>query len=337
MKIKICDAAPESACSYYRSIGPLSKLSKLDPSISVEYMKVTSWTALIDADIILFARPQTQVYLDLMKRAKNFNIPVWVDIDDNLFVIPKDNPNHKFFSGKEVFDMMKECIKAADVVTVATDALKKSFKHLNDNIVVIENSFNDYNFPFKKINEKSNTIYWRGSDTHRADLLSCSDRIFEIAKKYEEIWAWVFIGGRADNSMWYITDYIKRVFSLPETDIVSYHSYIRKLTPSVQIIPLVVNEFNLSKSNCSWLEATFSGAAAIAPLGLPEFNKPGIINYNHENKESFGYYLEKLLKDRKFRDRNYDESFEYISENLLLSTINKKRIEVIKSLMDKNF
>lgn len=332
MKIKICDPVPDGACCFYRSIGPLSKLSKLDPTISIEHMKNVAWHTISDADILFFERPQDQQYLEAIEMAKNFNIPVWIDFDDDLFSLEKDNPGYQYYSKEKTQNIISKCIKLADVVTVTTESIKDAFSHLNKNIVVIENALNNYNLPLKKIKNKFKVISWRGSNTHRKDLLSCSESMFKIAKAYEKEWSWVFIGGNASAPLWYITDRIKQHFNLKECDIVTYHKFLRDLKSSIQIVPLIVNKFNMSKSNIAWIEGVFTGASALAPKGLPEFARPGITNYNPENEESFGYNLEKLMKDERLREKNYLTSFDYIQENLLLSTVNKKRLEVIESL-----
>lgn len=56
------------------------------------------------------------------------------------------------------------------------------------------------------------------------------------------------------------------------------------------------------------------------------------MNYT-EKQDSFGYYLEKCIKSKTFREENYLKSYEYIKENLLLSKINLKRLEIIERLL----
>jgi len=335
MKIKVCDPFPDGACCFYRSLGPLSKLSKLDSTISIELLKNVSWYTISDADILFFERPQDQHYLEAMQMGKDYNIPIWVDFDDDLFSLPRDNPGYSFYSKKNNQAIIEKCIKLADIVTVATETIKQQFSHLNKNIVVIENSLNDYNIPLEKIKNRFKIISWRGSNTHRNDLLSCSEGMFNLAKKYEKEWSWVFVGGQQNNDLWYITDYIKQHFNLKECDIVTYHKFLKDLKSSIHMVPLVVNQFNKSKSNISWIEGTLAGAAVIAPQGLSEFDRPGITTYNPENPDSFGYFLEKLMKDEKLRLKNYQKSFDFIEENLLLSKVNKKRLKVIEELMQK--
>ena len=323
IKIKICDLAPRSACSYYRSLGPLSKLNKINPEISVEYLEAVSWTALSDADILFLARPVSPEYIEAIELAQSFGVKVWSDFDDALDVLPDDNPGKPYFCSDQIVKNLKIAIKHSEIVTVSTQALKDLYSPLNPYIHVVENAFNDYNYPFKKRENKSNYISWRGSATHRNDLLSIRNSLKEIAEKNKE-WFFAWIGG---GDLWYLSTGENTVF-FGEVEIVRYNRLLYNLQPAIHISPLMDTPFNRCKSNISWLESTWAGAPCLAPK-IPEFEKPGCVNYT----DNFGYLLEKLIKSRTFRQENYLQSFEYIKNNLLLSQINKKRIEIIEDTL----
>ena len=319
--IKICDVAPRGACSYYRSIGPLSKLSKINPEIKVEYVDAISWMVLSDADILFLARPVEQNYIDAIELAQSFGLKVWIDFDDALGILPTDNPGHKYFTQDYIQKNISLAIHRADIVTVSTESIKSIYAEINPNIHVVENAFNDYNYPFVKRENKSSYISWRGSNTHRNDLLSVENDIARISFDFEH-WHFVFIGG----DPWYICPK-KNGTMIEDLEIVKYNRFLYNLQPDIHICPLLVSDFNACKSNISWIESTWAGAACLAPP-LPEFSKPGVINYT----DNFGYLLEKLIKSREFRQTHYLQSFEYIHDNLLLSKINQKRIEIIEEV-----
>lgn len=327
IRIAICDTAPDGACSYYRSIGPLSKLRKINPNIHVEYLNSVSWPVLMGFDILYLERPVEENYVQSIEMAKEFGLKTWIDFDDCLHEIPKDNPSYDYFGRKR--PSMEKVLQVADVVTVSTPFLKGYYQKFNENIHIVENAFNDYHYSFDKVEKTQDIINWRGSTTHRQDLLSCVRAMHSLSAIHPE-WAWCFIG----NDIWYVTDKIQNCFNLPETDIVTYHKFIKELRPAIQIVPLLNTPFTSSKSNIAWIEGTWSGAATIAP-NLPEFNRPGVIQYTAEDNDHFGYYLEKAMKSASFRKENYEKSYEYIKENLMLSHVNKKRIEILENLIDK--
>jgi hypothetical protein len=218
---------------------------------------------------------------------------------------------------------MRKSLEIADIVTVSTEFIKNYYSDINQEIIVIPNAHNDYNYPLQKVTETTDFINWRGSNTHRQDILSCAEEMVQLSRKYPD-WAWSFIG----NDLWYITDQIARHYNLKETDIISYHKYIKEIAPAIQIVPLVLSDFNRAKSNIAWLEGTYSGAATIAP-DLPEFNASGCVNYT-DKEGSFTYHLEKLICSKEYRQKKYHESFDHINDNLLLSKINQLRLGIVE-------
>lgn len=326
IKLQICDPTPQSACAYYRSIGVLSKLKYLDPRIQVSYVTQVSWPNLIDTEIIYFQRPIGSNHLESIKMAKDFNIKVWVDLDDFLHGLPEDNPSYKDFKIHNYLKNLEDSMTLADVVTVSTESLKKQYEKYNKNIHVVENSFNDYNYAFEKIEKTVDFIGWRGSITHLKDLECYEKAIVNISEQYPN-WCWSFVGSLI---YYFLTKKILNIFRMEETDIVSYNKFISQFHPAIQMVPLVFNEFNACKSNIAWIEGTYSGAACLGP-NMPEWDKPGITKYFQEH-DSFYYWMEKLINDISFRKKQYHESYNYIKSNLLLSYINKKRLSIVYDL-----
>lgn len=327
MKIGICEAAPQGACSYYRSIGPMSKMHKIDKNLDIIILDKITWNTLSMVDMLFLARPDSKSFIDMIEMAKNLSIPVWIDWDDNIFNITPDNPAYKNYSRKDLQESVLKCVEMADVVTVSTTELYKFYSQKNKNVFVVENAFNDYNYRLNPLSTPFKSIFWRGSNTHRNDLLSVSKDIFAANKMVD--WSWVFVGG----DPWYITDKINRVFYLQEVDIITYYRFLTDNRSAITMVPLVVNDFNVAKSNIGWIEGTSAGSAVIAPEGLPEFDKPGVIKYNPEKEGHFQYLLEKMMKSNEFRTQNYKKSLGYIQDNLLLSKINQKRINIIEGII----
>lgn len=330
MKISIHEPMPLSAVSYYRSIGTLSFLPKLNKDIEIAVPEQISWGSLIDTDIFYMERPQGDNELISLELAKDFNIPIWVDYDDCLHTIPDYNPCYKnYFNDKSVLlKNVEKALKLANVVTVSTPAIKDYYSKFNSNIHVIENAHNDYKYPFEKVTDTFDSINWRGSATHKNDILSVANDIFRIGREYDK-WGFVFIGN--GDYMWFLKDNLRNKFNIEECCTVTYNKFIKDARAAIQIVPLLNNDFNKSKSNISWIEGTYVGSCSIVPEYLPEFDKPGAIKYT-ENEWSFYYKLEKAIKSKPFRQKQYLESYEYIKENLMLSDVNKKRINIIEGL-----
>jgi len=116
-------------------------------------------------------------------------------------------------------------------------------------------------------------------------------------------------------------------------ELIEYFRYIKSLNPMIQLCPLVVNDFNLAKSNISWIEGTYSGAVTIAPMNFHEFRKHGIFTYG--SQESLYYTFEAFFQMTETElEKMYNESFEEIKSNLLLSHVNKQRAEIVQKLLN---
>ena len=315
---------PQGACSYYRSIGAFSKIK----DITFELLEKGNWVNYSSIDILYLERPVLPSFIEGMKMAKNFNIPVWIDFDDDLFNVPKYNPAHSFYSKQETLDCIITACRMADVITVTSVKLQKVYGKYNKNVVIIPNAWNDINFPFD-MNALSNKkiINWRGSATHRNDLLEYKDSILKSVNTKKD-WQWSWIG----KEHWMISDFIedKQKITLDEMDIIQFFNVMKQLNPSIHMVPLKINEFNEAKSNIAWLEATYAGAVTIAPP-MEQWDRPGVIRYQ-DMDHIYDEIIDTMNNDKK-RKAMWKDSIEFIDSELTLSKINKKRSEIIESLI----
>jgi hypothetical protein len=97
------------------------------------------------------------------------------------------------------------------------------------------------------------------------------------------------------------------------------------------IVPLANHMFNQCKSNIAWFEATYAGAACVAPGYMPEFNKPGVLTYN--SIDEFKDIMRKIMSKEIDVNAKVRESETYIMTNYNLQDMNKKRVDLFKALM----
>jgi hypothetical protein len=314
------------ATSFYRGMGPMGLLKKQMGDIIINLMRDVNWSYLSMVDMVFLQRPCLPAHLTIVKYAKRLGIPVWVDFDDALFHVPNWNPFHSVYSQPDRMKATAEIIATADVVSVSTPHLAGLYQELNKNIVVIPNAFNDEFFKYEPPSpEKKKLICWRGSQTHREDLNIASEAVTDLAVKYPEV-TWMFIG---DNP-WF-TSYMpdKSAIVVPALDPIEYFEFIKKTAPTIQIAPLVDNDFNRAKSNIAWLEATYSGAVTLAP-NWGEWYRPGITNYT--DRADFKVKLEGLICGANFNSLQA-ASWLYIKNELMLSNVNQKRIDIINQYL----
>jgi hypothetical protein len=115
-------------------------------------------------------------------------------------------------------------------------------------------------------------------------------------------------------------------------DPVMYFRTMKVLTPAVMFVPLIKDTFNQCKSNINWMEATLSGSVALVP-DWESWNAPGVFKY--QDTQTFEAELQYLMSAESFfvRRQAYQASWDYIRENLLLSEVNKQRIQLIEMLV----
>jgi hypothetical protein len=311
------------ACSYYRGIAPFSFLKA---HLSVPSGSV-NWANIVGNDIAFLQRPCTTSHLQIAQLIKKQNIPLWLDYDDDLLNIPKDNPAYGFFA--PLRENVVKVIKLADVITVTTAALQDLYHRINPSakVIVIPNAWNDYIWGTKRNeNPRDKLIMWRGSDSHVKDLISVSDRIISVSKGNPE-YKFLFLGMLP----WFLEGKMEYLHA-PPVDIMEYFPTLHKINPQITIIPLEDNIFNKSKSNINWIEATMGGSIALAPRYLSEFNDVGTGLITYVDNIDFEYKLAKLIRNPNYCMDLCNISYNYIIDNLLLSNINNKRQEIIDSL-----
>ncbi len=320
--------------SYYRAHGIFPNLIKqMGDQLQVtkykgDFGQGYNWSDLINYDILFIQRPS----LDARKRFmivnyfKDMGKKIWIDFDDNLFNLPRENRMFEDVTPQVKQDMVT-IMKLADVVTVSTKALREFFATLGVVAEVVPNALNEdvtpmaegFNFPDGGVDK----YLWRGSETHQGDIYYHIDQVFNaIDNKKETHWHWM------GYDPWYITNSLdpKQYTTHKSEDIMIYFKNLRKLRPQIVHFPLVPNSINHSKSNIAWLEATAVGAVIIAP-DWEEWRKPGVINYT--SPENYG---ELLLNPGASLFEKWQASRDYIMKNLTLGKVNKQRVDIVNRL-----
>jgi hypothetical protein len=311
------------ATSFYRGLGPLAELQK-SGDIEITTTHTFDWTEMVRQHAVFMQRPYKTSHLEIIKLAKTVGLKVWLDYDDDLFAVPRDNPVYHIYAQKEVQATVRACIDLADAVTVSTQALA----HLRKDAVVVNNALNLKYLPFTEAKVKSQYIAWRGSASHQRDLLTYRKEIATVSNDTESVM--VFMG----DFPWYIFEGLgeKKAYSLRAQDVFDYHRVLaNKVSPKALMVPLVFSRFNESKSNIAWIESTYAGALSVVP-DMAEWRRPGAFVYKDE--ESFGYQLKKAFNCGEAQHiERLEQSREDIKENYNLEKINQTRMQIIREIV----
>ncbi len=331
--IRVLTFAPNvyDGTSFYRLGGVMPYLEMEYKDVYIKDMSHTKeidWADYISYDVAVFQRPFIAPHLSTIKMLKVMGVKVIIDYDDDLFNIPIHNPFYKNYDANQ--DNIKEICKIADHIWVSTPSLKDSYSAYNKSIEVIPNAHNDYLYPINKkveFNKSTKKVAYRGGGTHEVDVYNHLEDWVSIINGNPEI-EFYFMGARFPYLESRCGD---NYLIIPGTHIMDYFRNFHKLNPNLFIYTLEDNKFNQGKSNISWIEATYSGAAVIAPENMQEFIRPGISNFTGSFVEIFN----KLNGDNKILKLMHDTSWDYIKAKLLLSCVNQKRYNSISELKNR--
>lgn len=305
------------ATEFYRSSGVFSYINNQNFTITRSIEINISFATLMGYDAIFMERPSSQESVNIIKLAKDLGIKVIADYDDDVLHIDEYNPMYGTYQHQ--MPTCIQCLVLADEIWVTTNGLRKAFSLYNKNIHVIPNAHNDYLFKVeykKPFNPESKVAMWRGGESHEGDMydIGVPELLIDVINSNTD-WTFKFLGQRFK--------YLEKrcgnnYISQSGASTIQFYKMMHEENPAIVFYPLADTIFNRSKSCICFMEAIYSGAAFFGSANLPEYNKPGIADFEHL-KEEF------LQNDPDTLKEANECSWKYICDNLLLSNINKLR------------
>jgi hypothetical protein len=333
---------PLDATSFYRGFGPMGHLRRWMPHVFFRQLDKFSEPSLGFCDAVFMQRPFTAEHVNAAEMTRAEGLPLWIDYDDDLFSVPLSNPTNRIYSDPNRQRNVAKLVQIAEVVTVSTQALKEKLDPLREAAsketrlgarmpcLVIPNAINEQGFPRPQLfAERPQLVLWRGSSTHDEDLAAFTQAIALVMGKFPK-WTFNFVG----KPFWMTINKLPqdRLIVTPSMTTREYFQFLAAVQPAVMIAPLVKSPFNLAKSNIAWLEASWAGAACLAPC-WPEWQRPGMVKYNSPSQ--FAAQLEDMLSGKIRVQEKAKESWSFIEENLQLCKTNKIRMGVVEWLMQE--
>ncbi len=333
-----------SPVKIYRGEGVLNRLKKLDPTVEVVYPGREPWVDLLGADLVYFMRCTFDEEVKLAEDALMMGVPIWYDIDDDVFNLPAPNPASQQMTQHRA-DNVVWFLKNAQAVTVSTNYMKDIVvKHRGHDlgVTVVPNALDDYAFPYYDMypGEDAESIQknmgWRGGVTHQGDILEFAGGFWEFLEKtkaglhFEGYDPWYLAKGLP----WVPTkaDYTNRVYFKPYRDYYGYMINHRELQPPwAQAVPLIDNSFNRAKSNIAALEAFFAGAVIVAPLGWEEW-EPFEGCFYHGPEDFAKAMVNAIEVPAIERESIWRRNLQIIQKRYILSVTNQARLAVAKGL-----
>src|ERR1700742_3342480 len=165
-------SAGPGGSEWYRLALPFAALKTLhgwDVQVSTGYP--TEWVN-NTPDVVVVQRPMTDVALRTMRHwSRSSSCALVVDLDDDMWSIPPDNPAHRLAS-PVLLERLDNCLGYADLVTVSTTYLaEKVSEHTKTPIRVVPNCVPGalVHRPHRSVRGRKITVGWSGSGTHLGD------------------------------------------------------------------------------------------------------------------------------------------------------------------------
>lgn len=282
MKILVINPNYQDATSYYRAWGTFKDLTDrfgveftlyestfvLQPAKGGQRSWGAAWPDLMKFDAVLFQRSLGESSLNLLRYCKELGLKIWYDLDDDLWNIP-DNYKIKESFGYKVLKTIEDHIKESDLITCSTIELSKVIgDKTNMQAHVIVNAWDCKRFKLNQHSQNGITI-WRGSSTHIDDIRANAEHIQAISKQTRIN----FMGYNPVKDRPFLL--INAHDFTPPLDPIIYFRTLQRNPPREFLVPLKDNQFNKSKSNIAWLEATANGALTYSN-GVGEFESVGL-------------------------------------------------------------
>lgn len=333
MNIGILTKPAYNAVSHYR-LAPWIVLGKYSDAqtVLINPKTVTEYDLRL-IHVLIAHSPSTKMEYNILTLAKSYGVRIVIDYDDLLQAIPGINPAAEYWGKEETQDIATELITHAHVVTVSTDQLASEFlSRFGVEARVINNALDDSAFavsPKRTYDEtKPIKVLWRGSNTHEGDLYTHR----QAFREYPNV-EFHFFGYRPEKLTSKYGGNLETINYIPGEKLVSdYMIRLLTLAPDIVIVPLEDSAFNRCKSNIAWIEATWAGSICLAPAYMPEFNRPGIMNY--EDVTDLVTQLEYVSTSaiRPHESGLLEASRQDIRTNFLLSKVNEARAAALQTL-----
>jgi len=309
-----------SGCCWYRIELPLRQLEKHGHEVTFRSASddkgnrtPVTLRDMQGFDIIIGQRFNTHRGLETWRRARTPQSRLVYETDDDVFSIsPINFQAYSLYQRGDVQDAVTHMAEVSDLVTVTTDQLARVIhEHTgNENIAVLPNCIPAWlldTVPPSQVTGSAETprvrsrpsIGWQGGASHGIDVSLITSSVRRFLKRFS---GWDFhlggtdyrptfkVGNRAKFRPWV------PVYEDPE-------GYYATLDFDINLAPLAVTEFDLSKSNIKVLEAAARGIPSIAtdcPVysGFIRHGENGfLVRYEHEWLK----YLSILASDENLR------------------------------------
>lgn len=303
-----------------------------------------------DPDVVIYRGIYQLDPITSIRKFQKHGKKVIYDTDDDILTVNPDNP---YLEGaKKKREQYIALLTEADVVITTNEVLKKRILKYNKKVVVIPNALDFTKVHERKGENKILRIGYTGASSHWGDLNLILDVIKDLQKKYKFEFVLQGLCGTPLISTILEYDYILKQGIEPEQDKyyeealkvyeklkpidyqhtpfympILYLEILRSLNLDIGICPLQDNAFNRAKTSVKFYEYSAVNTVCLASDVVP-YNEE--CNYCAKNTYKDWYKkLEKLIVNKKFRDKLLKSQWDYVEKKRNLQDVAKKWEKVV--------
>lgn len=279
---------------------------------------------------------QTTWGLALMDYIQYLGVPVFIDIDDDVFSINHDNSMARAFSDpdSDKLKIVKNTLENADGIIASTEYLADIVKkYTYEDRVHVANNGIDFDIYDKLQNNTHKTythIGWQGGSGHDTDLEIIDEAVRIVCNKHKNV-RFTFVGDASS-----LSDKTKKIdrvkIDRTWTPIDKFPAKIAKLGFDIQLAPLADNKFNRSKSNLRLLQAGALHTPCVASNNGPY---KGFPCKHAKTTNEWVAAIEKLIADVDARNKLGDKSYKHTKKHYNIDNLARKYANTLSKLTKK--
>ena len=306
----------------------------------------------MNADVIVFHRPEDPTYYDIAKILKEAGKKIVMDNDDTFILswhpLCQFTPEAVKVDLEKRKNSIRKFIKLSDLVTTTTETLAKEYRKDNDNVVILPNCVDPFDWEEPLRNESDKVrIGLVGSTSMEYDYLEIKGVLRELSAR-DDVQLCMFGLGDAkhrkdnpkveeafkeDHKFWDSLD----IDHKPWCEVADYPTELNDFRLDFMLIPRKDNYFNRCKSNLKFLEASMCEVPVIAQsfdnAPYEEIGNMGILIKDNKDWEK---EVNRLIDDKKLRRDMGKRAKQYVLDNYNIENNYTKWADVYKKLYEKN-
>lgn len=270
-------------CHYVRCLMPMQAGGWDGDKTSLRSHRINSQQqakAVLDADIVVFHRPNDDRSLEVAKKLREQGKKIVMDNDDTY----KETDTRKFKDLLSKVDhWVDEFGRFADLITCSTEFLAEEYRKLNKNVVVLPNCVDPDMWPEEPQRNEGDKVRigFVGSVAMNGDFEPLRDALLALTKNSNiTVVLFALPPKREDTAL--AQKYYKEDYEFWETLNVEWQPFVPRadyeetldnLRLDLMVIPRRDDYFNRCKSNLKFLEASMLEIPVIAQ-GFPDKKSP---------------------------------------------------------------